>query len=224
MKTLFLIRNENMKLYNKTSTWVLLCTSFLSTFVVLLVYLLQHQKNQGLWNTISNLFQTENQLIYLLMIVATSHIVNQEFSTGTAKLLFIRPYSRLQIIITKLISTMQFSFLLLIFSSISCILAGFLLAGYEPLTDAYRSQFLLLFRLKLISFLLYSILFFALSLFIRNIYMYFLVGLMLIGSFQILPSMIIFPGTGFIFSLICWICFTLSILTASLIYFRKTEI
>ncbi|WP_442951790.1 ABC transporter permease [Paenibacillus sp. GYB006] len=224
MRLLFLVRNENMKLYNKTSTWVLLCTSFFSTFVVLLVYLLQNQQNQSLWNSISNLFQTENQILYLVLIVATSYIVNQEFSTGTAKLLFIRPFSRLQIILSKLISTLQFSFLLVIFSFISCILIGFLIAPYEPLTTHHGIQLGFVFQLKLISFLLYSTLFFALSLFIRNIYMYLLVGLMLMGTFQMLPSMIIFPDTGFVFSLICWIVFTFSIFIASLLYFRKTEI
>lgn len=224
MKLLALIRNENMKLYHMTSTWVMLCISFVSVLAVLLLTTLQGQPIGNYWTSVFDLLLTENQILYVILILFVSQIVNNEFSSGTAKLLFIRPSSRLQIMVAKWISTIQFAFLVLLFNLVSCLLLALPLSGIAPLTSDLLQQLYMILIIKLASFIFYATLFFSLAIMVRNTVLFIIMGLVLMGSLQVLPSLIIFPDTSFLFSALCWFLFCGSILTFALGYFKKSEI
>jgi ABC-2 type transport system permease protein len=224
MKLIGLVRNENMKLYNMRSTWIMLCVSFLSIIMVLLLTTLQSQPLSDYWTVTFNLFQTENQILYVILILFVSQIINYEFSYGTAKLLFIRPTSRLQIMIAKWVSAVQFSFLVLIFNLVSCMLLALPMSAIAPLTTDDLHQLYFLFAIKLAAFICYATLFFALAVMIRNTAVFIIMSLVLMGSLQSLPSMIIFPQTGFLFSAGCWVLFCGSILIFALTRFKKSDI
>ncbi|MGG3284416.1 ABC transporter permease [Paenibacillus solani] len=225
MKLIGLVRNENMKLYNMRSTWILLCVSFLSIIMVLLLTTLQSQPPSDYWTVTFNLFQTENQILYVILILFVSQIINYEFSYGTAKLLFIRPTSRLQIMFAKWVSAVQFSFLVLVFNLVSCMLLALpMSAAIVPLTTDDLHQLYFLFGIKLAAFICYATLFFALAVMIRSTAVFIIMSIVLMGSLQSLPSMIIFPQTGFLFSAGCWILFCGSILIVALTRFKKSDI
>ena len=224
MKLLALIRNENMKLYHMPSTWVMLCISFASVLAVLLLTTLQGQPEGNYWTSVFDLFLTENQIMYVVLILFVSQIVNNEFSSGTAKLLFIRPASRLQIMVAKWISTMQFAFLVLLFNLISCLLLALPISGIAPLTEDLLLQLYTISIIKLASFIFYTTLFFSLAMLVRNTVLFIIMGLVLMGSLQVLPSLIIFPETSLLFSAVCWLIFCGSILIFALVSFKKSDI
>lgn len=224
MKLIRLVRNENMKLYHMRSTWVMLCTSFVSILTVLLLTTFQSQPFSDYWTVTFNLFQTENQILYVILILFVSQIINYEFSHGTAKLLFIRPIPRLQIMLAKWVSAVQFAFLILIFNLVSCMLLALPMSALAPLAEDNLQQLYFLFAIKLAAFICYATLFFALAILIRNAALFIIMSLVLMGSLQSLPSMIIFPQTGFLFSAGCWAIFCGSILIVALTRFKKSDI
>ncbi|MNW51447.1 ABC-2 family transporter protein [compost metagenome] len=224
MKLFGLVRNENMKLYNMQSTWIMLCISFVSILTILLLTTLQNQPFSNYWTVVFNLFQMENQILYVILILFVSQIINYEFSSGTAKLLFIRPISRLQIILAKWISSVQFAFLVLIINLISCLLLALPMSGGASFIGDNLQQLYILCTIKLIAFILYTTLFFSLAVMIRSSVLFIIMCLVLMGSLQSMPSMFIFPKTGLLFSAGCWVIFCGSILIFALAHFKKSDI
>ncbi|WP_091227173.1 ABC transporter permease [Fontibacillus panacisegetis] len=224
MKLFGLVRNENMKLYNMQSTWIMLCISFVSILTILLLTTLQNQPISNYWTVVFNLFQMENQILYVILILFVSQIINYEFSSGTAKLLFIRPISRLQIILAKWISSVQFAFLVLIINLVSCLLLALPMSGGVSLIGDNLQQLYILCTIKLVAFILYTTLFFSLAVMIRSSVLFIIMCLVLMGSLQSMPSMFIFPQTGLLFSAGCWVIFCGSILIFALAHFKKSDI
>ena len=224
MSFIHLILNENMKIYHKRSTWEMLGISFASILAILLLYTISSQRNTNYWDTVFGLFQTENQILYLIMIIIASQIVSSEFSSGTAKLLFIRPMSRIQIMFAKLFASIILSVVILITNLLSCFLAASFFHSFEPISDANLYQLLLLVKIKFFTFFFYSILFFTICLFTKKIVLSLIMGIVLMGSLQSLPSMMIFPQTSFLISSVIWSIFCISILVGSFVHFKRSDI
>ncbi len=110
-----LIHNENIKIYSRVRTWVML---FILAFISVLFPALFHFTSSGgsaslmgLWEN----FQTTLTIAFFLntifTVVIASDSVAGEFSWGTIKLLLIRPWSRSKILLSKYISLVLFSLL-----------------------------------------------------------------------------------------------------------------
>lgn len=224
MSFIHLILNENMKIYHRRSTWEMLGISFASILAILLLYTISSQRNTNYWDTVFGLFQTENQILYLIMIIVASQIVSSEFSSGTAKLLFIRPMSRIQIMFAKLFALIILSIIILITNLLSCLIAASFFHGFEPISDSNLYQLLLLIKIKFFTFFFYSILFFTICLFTKRIVLALVMGIVLMGSLQSLPSMMIFPQTSFLISSVIWSIFCISILVGSFVHFKRSDI
>ncbi|WP_459501036.1 ABC transporter permease [Bacillus sp. C1] len=225
MSVIHHIQNENMKIYSKPSSWALIGIAFLSVlFVLLLSAVSDDQSTLGFWETVCYLFQTENQIFYLIIIITVSQIVSNEFSSGTAKLLFIRPLSRLQVMATKLLVAILFSILLLIINLISCIVMATISSGFEVISTADFYQLLILIKLKFFTLIFYSILFFSVALFTKTLILSIIMCLVIMSGLQSLPSMMIIPQTSFYISAIGWTIFCFIILIGSLIHFKRSDI
>ncbi|MNV82707.1 hypothetical protein D3C71_1764580 [compost metagenome] len=126
--------------------------------------------------------------------------------------------------LAKWVSAVQFTFLVLIFNLFSCMLLALPMSTIVPLTTDDLHQLYFLFAIKLATLICVVTLFFALAVMIRNTAVFIIISLVLMGSLQSLPSMIIFPQTGFLFSAGCWAVFCGSILIFALIHFKKSDI
>lgn len=92
-----------------------------------------------IWNGINNCADLI-VLITLFTVIIAGDSMAGEFSTGTIKLLLIRPASRLKVLLSKYISMILFGLLLLVVLFIASILVNGALFGFEhmglPLVDA----------------------------------------------------------------------------------------
>lgn len=71
-----------------------------------------------------------NIVIIIFSMVLVASLITQEIESGTIKLLLVRPYKRSTILTSKVITTLVFSILFIIFSAIISAVAGFVYFGY----------------------------------------------------------------------------------------------
>ncbi|NDI36401.1 ABC transporter permease [Chengkuizengella sediminis] len=120
-----LVRNENMKIYKKVQTWVMVGLLLFMQLVMALFV-----KDSGFtWLTFADLSSYLTSIIAIYAIVVASGIVASEFSNGTIKLLLIRPFSRTKILTSKYIAVLIYIVFLILFNLISSIIIGFLFFG-----------------------------------------------------------------------------------------------
>lgn len=130
-----LVRNENMKIYYRVRTWIMLgILAAISALFPVLFYLTSGSNPPGMWDSVNLTSQFTFFLSTIFVVVIASDSVAGEFSWGTIKLLLIRPWSRSQILLSKYLSVFLFglfSTLILVLSSYvaSGILFGFTLTG-----------------------------------------------------------------------------------------------
>lgn len=107
-----LIHNENIKIYSRLRTWIMLFLLVLISFLFpLLIYITGNTGEQdiSMWDS----FQLTASVAFLMNMIFTvviaSDAVAGEFGWGTIKLLLIRPWSRSKILLSKYISMVLFS-------------------------------------------------------------------------------------------------------------------
>ncbi|MFD2682044.1 ABC transporter permease [Bacillus seohaeanensis] len=96
-----LIHNELEKQFSKTRIWIFLGLILLINFLgSLAVYLLFNDISFNYWEF---LHITSNFLVVTQMfaVIVASDIISNEFSSGTIKLLLIRPVSRIKVLLSK---------------------------------------------------------------------------------------------------------------------------
>lgn len=81
-----------------------------------------------------------SSLLGIFVIIVASEIVASEFTKGTIKMLLIRPYSRWKILLSKLIATIGFAFLLWIILLAATWLIGSLFYGFGGMDQPYLSN------------------------------------------------------------------------------------
>nr|WP_306220353.1 ABC transporter permease [Cohnella sp. WQ 127256] len=125
-----LIQNENMKIYRRVGTWIMLSFIVLIPILVSLVVLLAGGDDD---TTSWPLIMLESYFLFSLIIIFTvvvsSDTVAGEFSRGTIKLLLIRPWSRSAILLSKYIATMMFALFFTIVAFIVTMLINLALFG-----------------------------------------------------------------------------------------------
>ncbi|KUP04345.1 hypothetical protein Q73_15850 [Bacillus coahuilensis m2-6] len=177
-----LVRNENMKLYSKISTWVMLSILLIGVLMAIVVtkvvsnptdwkqdlqkqiamqqvdlesarntlpaealidmereiqlnqYRLDHNSmpmTATVWGISLQMSLYFIQLVTLFTAIVAGSIVAEEFSTGTVKMLLIRPFIRMKIIVSKYISTLMFAVLLMILLFSTSFVLGGILFGFE---------------------------------------------------------------------------------------------
>lgn len=117
-----LVQNENMKIYRRVRTWVML--GIIVLLPILLGVLLYYGSNEGENLTAFGAMELSmiivNFLVTIFAVVIAAESVAGEFSWGTIKLLLIRPWSRSNILLSKLIAVILFSALIALISLLLC--------------------------------------------------------------------------------------------------------
>ncbi|WP_054939008.1 ABC transporter permease [Paenibacillus ihuae] len=109
-----LIHNENIKIYSRVRTWIMLfILALMSALFPALVYYTSRgdSSGTGLWDNFQMAVTIAFFLNTIFTVVVASDAVAGEFSWGTIKLLLIRPWSRSKILLSKYISMVLFSLL-----------------------------------------------------------------------------------------------------------------
>ncbi|XID92829.1 ABC transporter permease [Paenibacillaceae bacterium WGS1546] len=125
-----LILNENMKIYRRLRTWIMLAfIVLLPSLISLGVYLGGASLNN--WSMMMTGSYISFSLITVFTVVVAADIVAGEFTWGTIKLLLIRPWSRSAILLSKYLATMLFALLFTVAAFIVTFLSNVLIFGYE---------------------------------------------------------------------------------------------
>ncbi|MBB3108546.1 ABC-2 type transport system permease protein [Paenibacillus phyllosphaerae] len=105
-----LIRNENMKIYTRVRTWIMLGI-LVGLVLAIGIIALTMGESPNNWT----MMQTESMILFMLVtiftVVISAESVAGEFTAGTIKLLLIRPWSRSKILLSKYISLLLFALL-----------------------------------------------------------------------------------------------------------------
>ncbi|OMF30860.1 ABC transporter permease [Paenibacillus sp. FSL H8-0548] len=124
-----LIQNENMKIYRRPRTWVMSGILLLLVLAISIMWLIFGGRDSSMWDVAF----LESSILFLLVTIFTVVIaaggVAEEFTSGTIKLLLIRPWSRSKILLSKYISIMLFAILLAILLFGSTILVNWICFG-----------------------------------------------------------------------------------------------
>ncbi|MEC0092647.1 ABC transporter permease [Paenibacillus macquariensis subsp. macquariensis] len=107
-----LVLNENMKIYRRARTWIMLSIlAIVSILMPFVFFMAGSQENPSVWEVVllTMTFTFFMNIIFASVIAADS--VASEFSWGTIKLLLIRPWSRSKILLSKYISVILFGIL-----------------------------------------------------------------------------------------------------------------
>lgn len=125
-----LVRNENMKIYRRVGTWIMLGIILLLVIVVS-VLSKYFSTNENSWTVMNNIDQMIYNLITIFTVVVSAECVAGEFSSGTIKLLLIRPWSRSRILLSKYISLLLFALVQTVLMFVSSFVLNIILFGYN---------------------------------------------------------------------------------------------
>lgn len=126
-----LLHNENIKIYSRVRTWVMLgILALLAAGFPLLIYSTSNPANQpSHWDSFQMTISILFFLTTIFTIVIAADSVAGEFSWGTVKLLLIRPWNRSSILFSKYLAMVLFSLLATV------VLTGFAYAASWILFD-----------------------------------------------------------------------------------------
>ncbi|WP_313638416.1 DUF2705 family protein [Paenibacillus sp.] len=108
-----LIHNENIKIYSRVRTWVMLIilAVFSVSLPALMYFNMPRGSGLGTWDSFQMIVSIVFFLNTIFVVVIAADSVAGEFTWGTIKMLLIRPWSRSQILLSKYISIVLFSLL-----------------------------------------------------------------------------------------------------------------
>lgn len=129
---LMLIQNENMKIYRRVRTWIMVALLiFLSIVFGSLFSLGDDSSSLSAWDALDQL----SFLYYLVSIfsaVIAADIVAGEFTWGTIKLLLIRPWTRTKVLASKLLAVLIFTLFMTVVFFVSTVVVSFLIFPNMP--------------------------------------------------------------------------------------------
>ncbi|MDP5274528.1 ABC transporter permease [Chengkuizengella axinellae] len=120
-----LVQNENMKLYLRIRTWIMV--GLLVLIQIIFAFFLENTVFS--WLAFADVSSYLTSIIAIYAIVTASSIVASEFSSGTIKMLLIRPVSRTKILMSKYISVLLYISFLLILNLLTSFIIGFIFFG-----------------------------------------------------------------------------------------------
>lgn len=126
-----LILNENMKIYRRLRTWIMLGFIVLLPPLISIGFYLGGGDNMSNWSMMMIESMVLFSLITIFTVVVAADIVAGEFTWGTIKLLLIRPWSRSMILLSKFLSTLLFALFFTVVAFLVTLLANLLVFGYN---------------------------------------------------------------------------------------------
>ncbi len=135
---MLLIRNENMKIYRRLRTWIM--------FGILVAILLAIDIGAKLigggdannWNMMQINSAVLFSIVTIFTVVVSADSVAGEFSSGTIKLLLIRPWSRSKILLSKYISLLLFALIMAALLFVLSLFVNIALFGYDGSADVVQ--------------------------------------------------------------------------------------
>lgn len=129
-----LVANENMKIFSRVRTWVMLAILVgFNIIIPLMMKLAEAEMNP--WTAFSMTESFTFMLNTIFCAVIAADMVAGEYTWGTIKLLLIRPWSRSKILASKFLSVVLFSVLGTLTLAVTALLTSFLLfseGGFLP--------------------------------------------------------------------------------------------
>lgn len=124
-----LVQNENMKIYRRPRTWIMAGILVALVLLISILWVSVGGRDTSMWEVAF----IESSILFLLVTIFTVVIaaggVAEEFTSGTIKLLLIRPWSRSKILLSKYISILMFAILLAVLLFVSTILVNWVCFG-----------------------------------------------------------------------------------------------
>lgn len=108
-----LLQNENMKIYRRLRTWIMMGLVVLIPLLIAILTAvnISDQSQLGAWDIFPQIMSIFI-LVSIFCVIIFSDIVASEFTWGTIKLLLIRPWKRSKILLSKLLAGLIFSLVL----------------------------------------------------------------------------------------------------------------
>ncbi|MFB6366244.1 ABC transporter permease [Paenibacillus elgii] len=124
-----LIQNEQMKIYTRLRTWIML--AFVVLAVVSMGAMMKYVLESGMNHVLQfmSFSASLTPLVTIFSVIVAGDSVASEFTWGTVKLLLIRPASRGKILLAKYISVLLFIVELLLIMLIISYFTGLVLFG-----------------------------------------------------------------------------------------------
>lgn len=141
---LALVQNENMKIYRRWRTWIMLALIVLLPILFGIIIAVNNStfgSNMGAWSAASDL-----SFIYFLVsifsVVIAADIVASEFTWGTIKLLLIRPWTRSKVLLSKLLAVLLFTIAIsVLFMVVTAAISLILFPAFPPINASGPSTF-----------------------------------------------------------------------------------
>lgn len=132
---LALVQNENMKIYRRLRTWIMLALVVLLPVIFAALIAISESRfgtsHTGAWSAASNL-SFLYFLVSIFSVVIAADIVAAEFTWGTIKLLLIRPWTRSKVLLSKLLAVLLFAIGISILFMVVTVVISLLLFPAEP--------------------------------------------------------------------------------------------
>lgn len=119
-----LVRNENMKIYRRLRTWIMFAIMLIIPLGIS-IGAMALEADPDMWFFSYLEAEVVLSLITIFAVIIAADSVAGEFSTGTIKLLLIRPWSRSKILLSKYVSLLLF----MLFFTVSLLLFTLLVNG-----------------------------------------------------------------------------------------------
>ncbi|GBF76019.1 ABC transporter permease [Paenibacillus sp. 598K] len=127
-----LVNNENMKIYRRLRTWIMLAILLLLSLVIpLMTYVYGGGTSVSMWDILIVQSAIGIMLATVFAVVIAAETVAGEFSTGTIKLLMIRPWSRSKILLSKYVALLLFGLFFIAVTFAWSVLTSMLFFGYS---------------------------------------------------------------------------------------------
>ncbi|WP_433945652.1 ABC transporter permease [Paenibacillus sp. SN-8-1] len=141
---LSLVQNENMKIYRRLRTWIMLALVVLLPILFASIIAINENRfgpHTEAWSAASNL-----SFIYFLVsifsVVIAADIVASEFTWGTIKLLLIRPWTRSKVLLSKLLAVLLFAIgISILFMIVTIAISQILFSSGPTATNMEQSNF-----------------------------------------------------------------------------------
>ncbi len=139
-KFIGMIKNENMKIYRRPRTWIMI--GIIVAFIGFMAFVMSSFGGGMLTAeaTVLDLMLMSASFISFVAIfsvIVAGDIVSSEFGWGTIKLLLIRPINRSKVLLAKYIAVILFSILLLVALFLASLLFGLIFFGWGESTISF---------------------------------------------------------------------------------------
>lgn len=137
-----LVQNENMKIYRRLRTWIMLGAIVLIPIIISIIWKLTTDgPDPSNWYATNQEFGFVLMLITIFTVVQSAESVAGEFTWGTIKLLLIRPWSRSVILLSKYLSLILFALFFTVVAFAITLLANIAIFGYTDNPGDYLARF-----------------------------------------------------------------------------------